>query len=107
MLISFADSTQGHHGGIYQACSWNYHTIRKPRLDGFIIDGVLTAARTCNHRYGTSGQGLVKILEAQGHTCIPHFDKGKHLYWKALNRKGEEKAKRLGFTKSPYPKPDK
>lgn len=107
LLISFADSTQGHHGGIYQACSWNYHTIRKPRLDGFTIDGVLTAARTCNHRYGTSGQGLIKILEAQGHTCVPHFDKGKHLYWKALNKNGEEKAKRLGFTKSSYPKPDK
>jgi len=24
MLISFADTKQGHHGGIYQACGWTY-----------------------------------------------------------------------------------
>ena len=106
LIVSFADSTHNHHGGIYQASSWNYHTIRKSRLDGFIINDIFTAARTCNHRYGTSGMKLVKMLEEQGMTCVPHYDKGKHLYWKALDNNGEKKAERLGLTKSAYPKPN-
>ena len=105
LLVSFADSTQGHHGGIYQACSWNFHTLRKSRLDGFIINGTFVAARTCNHRYNTSGLKLVKILEDKGMTCVPHYDNGKYLYWKALDKNGEDKAKRLNLTKSEYPKP--
>ena len=31
------DATQEHHGGIYQACSWNYHTYREPGEDGLIM----------------------------------------------------------------------
>lgn len=105
LIVSFADSTHNHHGGIYQACSWNFHIRRKARLDGFIIDGILVAARTCNHRYGTSGMKLVQMMNEQGIECIPHYDTGKYLYWKALDKNGEQKAVRLGLTKSGYPKP--
>ena len=28
LLVSFADNTQHHHGGVYQAASWNYHGAR-------------------------------------------------------------------------------
>jgi hypothetical protein len=35
-----------------------------------------------------------------------HYDKGKYLYWKALNRKGKLLAKQLGLQSNPYPKPD-
>lgn len=106
LLVSFADKTAGHHGGIYQACSWNFHTLRKARLDGFIINGVFTAARTCNHRYNTSGIKLVEILKEKGIECIPHYDTGKYLYWRSLDKYGEQKAERLGLQKQPYRKPN-
>lgn len=106
LLVSFADSTQGHHGGIYQACSWNFHTLRKARLDGFIINGIFVAARTCNHRYNTSGIKLIDILKEKGIECSPHYDTGKYLYWKALDKDGNQKAKRLGLCNQPYPKPN-
>lgn len=107
LLVSFADSTHNHHGGIYQAASWNYHILRKPSHDGFIIEGSFVPRRTCNHRWGTSSRTkLVEILEKQGVSCVPHFDKGKHLYWKALDKNGEKKALKLGLTKSIYPKPN-
>lgn len=107
LIISFADSSHGHHGGIYQACSWYYHTFRKPRIDGFIIDGIFVAARTCNHRYGTSSvPKLLKMFSAKGISCVPHLDTGKHLYWKPLDNLGKEKAIRLGLTQSSYPKPN-
>ena len=39
LLVSFADWTQRHHGGIYQAAGWNYSGCRDRRMDGLIIDG--------------------------------------------------------------------
>lgn len=106
LLVSFADSTHKHHGGIYQASSWNYYLLRKKRIDGFTIDDVFVAARTCNHRYGTSGIGLIEIMKEKGKTCLPHYDEGKHLYWKFLDNNGKRKSERLGLESNPYPKPD-
>ena len=105
LVVSFADPTFGHHGGVYQSCSWNYHGRRCRSIDGLIIDGNFVPGRTCNHVYGTrSAAKLSQTLS--GHTIEPHYDQGKHLYWRALNRSGEKKAARLGLQKSAYPKPE-
>lgn len=104
LCLSFADTTHKHHGGIYQASSWNFHGSRKGRIDAFLIDGIRVPCRTCNHRYGTSGIGLVGMLEKQGIECIPQRSQDKNLYWRALNKDGQKKAERLGLLKSKYPK---
>ena len=93
LLVSFADSTHGHHGGIYQAASWNYAGKRDKTVDGCIINGVFIAGRSCNSRWGT--RSPVKLAVKLRTRVIPHYDEGKHLYWKPLNRKGREKARRL------------
>lgn len=104
LLISYADSEEDHHGGIYQSCSWIYAGMRGERLDGFNIDGLFVPARTCNGRYGTSSaEELPKLLPKS--KVEPHFDKGKHLYWKALTKAGMQKAVSYGFESLPYPKP--
>ena len=100
LIVSFADATQGHHGGIYQACSWNYHEQRKSANDGWVIDGEFIPRRTCYAKWGTSGDKLKEILHDRD--VVKHFDSGKHLYWKALNKKGRDKAKRLDLRSSPY-----
>ena len=106
LIVSFADSTQSHHGGVYQAASWNFHEQRKPSCDGFHIDGNFVPRRTCNHRYGTSSQTkVVEICASLGKIAIPHFDTGKYLYWRSLHKSGDAKAIRLGLLKQPYPKP--
>ena len=107
LIVSFADSTFDHHGGIYQAASWNFFCMRKPQNDGWIIDGEFVPRRTCYARYGTSGNKIIDILAKQNKTCIKHFDSGKYLYWKALNKSGEEKAKLLKLDSNTYLKPDK
>lgn len=101
LLISFADSTQGHHGGIYQAASWNYHGKRARAMDGLIINGEFVPGRTCNARYGTRSPVLLREqrpdLEVE-----PHYDEGKYLYWKALNKAGMKKAARLNLESNKY-----
>ncbi len=106
LLISYSDTTHDHHGGVYQASSWNFSGIRKGRLDAFLIDGVRVPCRTCNHRYGTSSIKLVEILGKEGIEVIPQKSKDKYLYWKALNKNGLKKAERLGLKTLPYLKPD-
>ena len=106
LIVSFADSTHGHHGGIYQAASWAFHGKRKPACDGFHINGQFVPRRTCNHRYGTSSAVKVPLIcAAKGYTAVPHFDCGKYLYWRAMNHSGRQKAERLNLLALPYPKP--
>lgn len=105
LLVSFADATQGHHGGVYQAASWNYHGQRDRAMDGLMINGKFVPGRTCNANWGTrSPERLAERIQAD---IQPHYDDGKHLYWKATDKRGEAKAIILGLAKNAYPKPDK
>lgn len=105
LVVSFADWTQGHHGGVYQASGWRYAGCRDRRMDGVVMDGVFIPGRSCNSKWGT--QSPTKLREMlSGHTVEPHFDDGKHLYWRPLNRHGEAQAARLGLADVPFPKPN-
>jgi hypothetical protein len=104
LLVSFADATQGHHGGIYQAASWAYAGQRDRRMDGLMIDGHFMPGRNANHKFGT--QSPAKLRERMPERSIdPHYDEGKHLYWRALNKAGRSKAAKLHLESLPYPKP--
>lgn len=62
--------------------------------------------RTAYDTIGTSGRTkAVDIWRQMGINAVPHFDTGKHLYWKAIGRSGQAKADRLGLKKMPYIKP--
>jgi len=104
LLVSFADQTQGHHGGIYQAASWNYDGQRDRSIDGLVISGRFIPGRVCNHRFGTRSPQLLKQRHPDW-DIRPHFDEGKHLYWRALDKNGRKKADRLGLRSVPYVKP--
>ncbi len=106
LAVSFADRTQNHHGGIYQAAGWNYDGCRDRRMDGLIVDGVFKPGRSCNSAWGTrSPSRLAEKLP--GHHIKPHYDEGKHLYWKTLRVAGKAKGRRLGLQSLSYPKPDR
>ena len=103
LLVSFADRTHGHHGGVYQAASWRYAGCRDRRMDGLIVDGTFVGGRAANHKWGT--QSPTKVSAILGREVFPHYDEGKHLYWRALGAKGRKKAAQLGLQSLPYPKP--
>jgi hypothetical protein len=105
LLVSFADWTQSHHGGVYQASGWNYDGIRERTMDGLVIDGVFRPGRSCNSVFGTRSPDKLRQL-LPGRSIEPHYDAGKHLYWKPLSVAGKTRAKRLGMKSLPYPKPN-
>lgn len=107
LVVSFADPSFGHHGGIYQACSWNYGGVKAGGIDGYQIGRRFVPRRTCYHLYGTSSYSkLVDIFRYKFVEVVPHYDPGKHFYWKALTEPGTQKAARLGLEYLAYPKPE-
>jgi hypothetical protein len=104
LAVSFADWTQEHHGGIYQASNWFYAGKRQRAMDGVMIDGVFRPGRSCNSIHGTRSPDKLRSL-LPDRQIEPHFDEGKHLYWKPLAVAGRSRAKRLGLQCLPYPKP--
>lgn len=106
LLVSFADATQGHHGGIYQAASWAYAGQRERNNDGILMDGVFLPGRSCNSKWGTRSPDKLRD-RFPDHSIEPHYDEGKHLYWRALNKAGRQKAERLQLASLPYPKPNR
>lgn len=104
LLVSFADRTQGHHGGIYQASSWSYDGARDKNCDGVLMDGIFIPGRSCNSQWGTRSPEKLRLI-LPSHTIEPHFDEGKHLYWRAMSKSGKKKASRLGLKSVAYPKP--
>ena len=118
IAISYADATQDHHGEIYQACSWNFHTYRQPKEDGLMIDGKFVPKRSVSTRYGTYRRDKLGEMfdEVKQETLYgtevkniewgSHVDKGKYMYWIPLNKTGKKIAKRvLNFESNEYPKP--
>ena len=104
LLVSFADATHGHHGGVYQAASWKYDGQRERNMDGLMVNGVFVPGRSCNSRWGT--RSPTKLADRlPGQSVEPHYDEGKHLYWRAVSRAGVNAANRLGLASLPYPKP--
>jgi hypothetical protein len=105
VAVSYADSTQGHHGGVYQAASWNYSCQRAASNDGLMVNGEFIPGRSCNARWGT--RSMEKLgAEHPDWTIEIHWDLGKHLYWIPLTKDGKRVAAELGLEKNPYPKPN-
>lgn len=89
LIVSFADSEQGHHGGIYQATNWIYTGKSEPTIE-YYVNNKWTHVRVA---YGIvkNNKGKYKIRER----------KGKHRYLFPLY---EDIKPKIELLKLPYPK---
>ncbi len=99
VIVSFADTLQGHYGGIYQANGWiltgskEYHAYK--------INGESVHPRDCHHRYGPGGQS-VEWLRVNVDKNAQRIRNGvKHKYVMPLD---DEMRKRIEPLRKPYPK---
>jgi hypothetical protein len=97
LAVSFADQSQGHHGGIYQAGNWIYTGASNPEKF-YMIKGKLT------HRRSIGGKGLVQNIEGARRldpeakaVDVP----GKHRYLMPLDAAMRAQIQPLS---KPYPK---
>lgn len=97
LVVSFADVSQGHHGGIYQAGNWIYSGQGSPATF-YMIHGKLTHPRSIGSAGKTQNISGARQLDSNAVAVnVP----GKHRYLMPLD--AEMRAKVLPLAR-PYPK---
>ena len=94
LIVSFADPTEGHHGGIYQAGGWLYAGTTAPGRQ-YWQDGRWKHSREVE--YGGFGQGGSKKRDGLTKRTTP----GKRRYLMPLD---DEMRRRIEPLRKPYPK---
>lgn len=91
LVISFADSEQGHIGSVYQAGNWVYAGMTKS-ADEYLVHGVRMHGRSMRAKYGSHiGKSFIKIVKGSS----------KYRYLFALDKETKEKISKI---KIKYPK---
>lgn len=97
LVVSFADQSQGHHGGIYQAGNWVYNGAGSP-ANFYMIHGKLTHPRSI----GAKGlvQNIVGAKKLDKNATVVEVP-GKHRYLMPLD---DNMRKQIQLLSKPYPK---
>jgi hypothetical protein len=96
LVVSYADTSQGHYGGIYQAGNWIYDNFSKQ--DAIIINGKQIHRKSLYSKYGHSS---VPKLKQMGFNVKRLNDGGKHRYLMPLDKDIKKKVQSLA---KKYPK---
>ena len=99
LVVSYADTGQGHHGGIYQAGGWVYASGTETHA--YRVNGVLVHPKTLHSRYGKVGQ-LIPWLRENVDPLSERVNAGfKHRYLMPLD---EAMRTQIAPLAKPYPK---
>lgn len=100
LIVSFADRSQGHHGGIYQAGNWVYSGEGQPATF-YMIKGKLTHPRSIGAKGLAQNMKGARQLDPKAEAVeVP----GKHRYLMPLDK---HMRKRVQSMSKPYPKREK
>lgn len=103
LIVSFADPSEGHYGGIYQAGNWIYAGQSSPSTEFIGPDGKRIHARMVKKKGWTTVQGVKrKVLTPS--QCVPIKKPGKHRYLMPLDNAMMAVIQPLS---RPYPKREK
>jgi hypothetical protein len=100
IIVSFADTGQGHYGGIYQACNFYYTGLstkfRDPQIQGI----------TGHHATYAHGMTNNEVLEKFGDKVafIERSRKHRYIYFCAKGKRKIELLNKLRYPILPYPK---
>ena len=99
LIVSFADTNQGHHGGIYQAGGWVYAGESFGRA--IMTFGKAEHPRTLGLRYGKGGQSIPWLRANVDPNAKQIELPAKYRYLMPLD---DEMRKRIEPLRKPYPK---
>jgi len=98
-VVSFADCSQGHHGGIYQATNWIYAGCSETHA--YKVLGKIEHPKTLHNRYGKGGQSipwLRRNVDVNAERVVALI---KHRYIMPLDN---DMRKQIEPLSKPYPK---
>lgn len=99
LIVSFADTEQGHHGGIYQAGGWVF--VGSTAYHAIFVKGKVRHPKTCHSLYGSRGQGIPWLREHVDPNAYRIEGMAKHKYLYPLDKAMREQIAPLA---KPYPK---
>lgn len=108
VVVSYADTSQSHHGYIYQATNWIYTGLSAPFKDPYVI-GLEHLHHSTIHDLSRGKENRIEWLrETFGDKLIMVDRPRKHRYFKFLGNKYDlKKIKELmPYESLPYPKGD-
>ena len=100
IVVSFADTSQGHLGIVYQATNWLYTGLSAKRTN-WTIQGVDKHCQTIADKY-TSKELREKFGER--FSLQPRPRKHRYIYLRASGKRREELLQKLRYPIFPYPK---
>ncbi len=100
LVVSFADPSEGHNGGIYQAGNWIYSGESAKSVEYIGPDGKRLHARMVKKQGWTTCQGKVRRTLTPDQ-CTPVEKPGKHRYLMPLD---DDMKKQIMPLAKPYPK---
>jgi hypothetical protein len=100
LIVSFADPSEGHHGGVYQAGNWIYSGQSAKSVEYIGPDGKRWHARMVKKQGWTTVQGKRRKTLTPDQ-CTPVEKPGKHRYLMPLD--ADMRARIMPLAK-PYPK---
>jgi hypothetical protein len=103
VLVSYADTGHGHHGGIYRATNWLWTGLSSERCEGFQVGRDTIHAKHMNNRHGTrSVAAILKLYPG----AVPISGQPKHRYVQFLGDRRQKRVLRaaLKWPVLPYPK---
>jgi hypothetical protein len=99
LIVSFADQSKGHHGGIYQAGNWIYAGQSAPSVE-YWKDGKRWHPRQLSEKGYTVQFGAKRVCPKPS-DCKKIKVPGKHRYLMPLDHEMQEQVQKLS---KPYPK---
>lgn len=100
LVVSFADPTEGHHGGIYQAGNWIYTGLQSSSTEYLAPDGKQWHGRMVSKTGLAQVHGRTRSVWRHDQ-CTPIERPGKHRYLMPLDADMRERILPLA---KPYPK---
>ncbi len=100
LIVSFADPSEGHHGGVYQAGNWVYTGQQPPTIEYIAPDGKQWHGRMVSKDGKIKVQGVYRKCWRYDQ-CIPIQKSGKHRYLMPLDN---EMRNQVSLLAKPYPK---
>jgi hypothetical protein len=97
LIVSFADSVEGHHGGIYQGGNWVYAGKSPPGFEWVLNGKRLNKRAYTGQQFGKGKASVATIPAGAVKRSLP----GKHRYLMPLDEAMREQIEPL---RKPYPK---
>ena len=100
VLVSYADTSQGHHGYIYQATNWLYTGLTAKRTEWRMRDSDKHSKTICEQ------YSLEESLASNKFYVIDRPRKHRYFYLSANKKEKKEMISNLAYEIEPYPKGD-